>query len=116
MENTVCEYYSNIVSRQVDWLWYPYILFGKLTVLQGDPEEGKSTFVLNIVALLTQGRPMPDGYELQKPGVALYQCAEDGMADTIKPRLEKAGQIARELRTLSIMILPSRWKMEELRP
>lgn len=91
MENTVCEYYSNIVPKQIDWLWYPYIPLGKLTVLQGDPGEGKSTFILSIVALLTQGRSMPDGYELQKPGVAIYQCAEDGMADTIKPRLEKAG-------------------------
>lgn len=91
MADVVCEYYSNVVPKQVDWLWYPYIPFGKLTILQGDPGEGKSTFVLNIVARLTQGLPMPDGYDLYEPGVAIYQCAEDGMADTIKPRLERAG-------------------------
>ena len=91
MGNTICEYYSNVTAKPVDWLWYPYIPYGKLTVIQGDPGEGKSTFVLNLVSLLTNGQKMPDGYRLPGPGVAIYQCAEDGMADTIKPRLMKAG-------------------------
>lgn len=91
MESTVCKFYSNITPKPVDWLWYPYIPYGKLTVIQGDPGEGKSTFVLNMIALLTQGLSMPDGYTPKKPAVAIYQCAEDGVADTIKPRLEQAG-------------------------
>lgn len=91
MENAICEYYSNVTPKSIDWLWYPYIPFGKLTVIQGDPGEGKSTFVLNLVSLLTRGQPMPDGYKVPNPGVAIYQCAEDGVADTIKPRLEQAG-------------------------
>lgn len=91
MENTVYDYYSNIVPKPVEWFWYPYIPYGKLTVIQGDPGEGKSTFVLNLVALLTRGLPMPDGYKIPHPSVAIYQCAEDGVADTIKPRLEQAG-------------------------
>lgn len=91
MESAVCEYYSNITPKSVDWFWYPYIPYGKLTLIQGDPGEGKSTFVLNLAALLSQGRPMPDGSIIPEPGVAIYQCAEDGVADTIKPRLEQAG-------------------------
>lgn len=91
MSTTICEYYSNVTAKPVDWLWYPYIPLGKLTVIQGDPGEGKSTFVLNLVALLTNGQSMPDGYRLSAPGIAIYQCAEDGMADTIKPRLVQAG-------------------------
>lgn len=91
MERAICEYYSNITPKPVEWLWYPYIPFGKLTVIQGDPGEGKSTFVLNLVALLTKGKSMPDGFPVPHPGVAIYQCAEDGTADTIKPRLEQAG-------------------------
>ncbi len=91
MESAICEYYSNITPKPVEWLWYPYIPFGKLTVIQGDPGEGKSTFVLNLVALLTKGLSMPDGFPVPRPGVAIYQCAEDGTADTIKPRLEQAG-------------------------
>lgn len=91
MKNAICEYYSNVTPVPVEWLWYPYIPFGKLTVIQGDPGEGKSTFVLNLVAMLTKGQPMPDGFTYSKSRVAIYQCAEDGMADTIKPRLEQAG-------------------------
>lgn len=91
MESAIFNYYSNIAPKPVDWLWYPYIPFGKLTVIQGDPGEGKSTFVINLVSLLTQGKPLPDGYSIGRPCVAIYQCAEDGMADTIKPRLEQAG-------------------------
>ena len=91
MENAVFDYYSNIAPKPVDWLWYPYIPFGKLTVIQGDPGEGKSTFALNLISLMTRGAAMPDGFTPRHPYTAVYQCAEDGMADTIKPRLEQAG-------------------------
>lgn len=91
MESAVFDYYSNVTPKAVEWLWYPYIPLGKLTVIQGDPGDGKSTLVLNLVALLTRGMPMPDGYLSKGSHVAIYQCAEDGMADTIKPRLEQAG-------------------------
>ena len=52
------EYYSSVKQRKVEWLWYPYIPFGKLTILQGDPGEGKSTFILAIAALLTKLLPL----------------------------------------------------------
>lgn len=90
MDDTVYNFYSNVHTKPVEWLWYPYIPLGKLTVLQGDPGEGKSTFVLNIVARLTTGQEMPDGYSVGQQCVAVYQCAEDGAADTIKPRLQQA--------------------------
>ena len=91
MEGFHYDYYSNITPKAVDWLWYPYIPLGKLTVIQGDPGDGKSTFVLNLVALLTCGLPMPDGYVSNCSRIAVYQCAEDGIEDTIKPRLQQAG-------------------------
>ena len=91
MENALFDYYSNVIPKDVEWLWYPYIPLGKLTVIQGDPGDGKSTFVLNVIAQLTSGQPMPDGFNPTCSRVAVYQCAEDGMADTIKPRLEQAG-------------------------
>lgn len=90
MDDTVYNFYSNVHTKPVEWLWYPYIPLGKLTVLQGDPGDGKSTFVLNIVARLTMGQEMPDGYSVGQQCVAVYQCAEDGAADTIKPRLQQA--------------------------
>ena len=87
----IYEFYSAIEQRAVEWLWYPYIPYGKITVLQGDPGEGKSTLALNIAALLTQGKAMPDGFVCAGPQVVMYQCAEDNPADTIKPRLLAAG-------------------------
>jgi len=87
----IYEFFSDVQAQSVEWLWYPYIPCGKLTLLQGDPGEGKSTFMLNVAALLTQGRDMPDGYKIAHPHTVVYQCAEDNVADTIKPRLIAAG-------------------------
>jgi len=84
------EFFSSVKQRKIDWLWYPYIPFGKLTILQGDPGEGKSTFILAIAALLTRGKAMPDGYPIDKCQNVIYQTAEDDIADTVKPRLVAA--------------------------
>lgn len=58
------DYYSEAEETEeteVEWLWYPYIPYGKTTLLQGDPGQGKPTFIINIAALLTKGEDMPDG-------------------------------------------------------
>ena len=88
---TGLRFYSSVEKREIEWLWYPYIPCGKITVLQGDPGEGKSIFIINVVALLTRGEPMPDGSDGREPMQVLYQCAEDDIADTVKPRLLAAG-------------------------
>ena len=49
---------SDVEIKEVEWLWYPYIPYGKVTVLQGDSGDGKSTFVLNLAAMLSRGEPM----------------------------------------------------------
>jgi hypothetical protein len=54
-------YYSDITSCDVDWFWYPYIPYGKITLVQGDPGIGKSSMVLNLLALASTGEKMPDG-------------------------------------------------------
>lgn len=82
--------FSNVSRLEVGWLWYPYIPCGKITILQGDPGCGKSTMIMDIIGKLTTGRQLPDGRMLAPMNV-LYQCSEDGLSDTIKPRLEKAG-------------------------
>ena len=84
-------YYNTLSSRTVEWLWYPYIPYGKITILQGDPGEGKSTMMLQLAALITAGKAMPDGSGDKVPGNVIYQAAEDGIEDTIKPRLLAAG-------------------------
>lgn len=82
---------SDVQSKQVDWLWYPFIPYGKLTIIQGDPGDGKTTLVLNIAAKLSKGEGLDDDMQIQEPVNVIYQTAEDGLADTVKPRLELAG-------------------------
>ncbi len=50
---------SEIEQKKVQWLCYPYIPFGKVTLLQGNPSDGKSKLMLSIAALLSKGEPLP---------------------------------------------------------
>ena len=90
-EKMPIKYYSSLIAKSVDWLWFPYIPYGKITVVQGDPGDGKTTFVLNIAALLSNGLAMPESQETVIKSKILYQSAEDGAEDTMKPRLVSAG-------------------------
>ena len=81
---------KEIPIEMVRWLWYPYIPLGKLTLVQGDPGQGKTTFALAVIASLTRGEPLP-GCPAAEPMNVIYQTAEDGLADTIKPRLVASG-------------------------
>ena len=110
---------ETVEVEQIEWLLYPFIPFGKVTIIQGDPGEGKTTMVLQIIAKLTRGESIlpadptkdkrtdgdnEDGvvdkenirnnassYHLETPVNVIYQTAEDGLGDTIKPRLLAAG-------------------------
>lgn len=92
---------EQVEIEKIDWLLYPFIPFGKVTIVQGDPGEGKTTMVLQIIAKLTKGEAVlpsdSDESDLEEKTMALepvnviYQTAEDGLGDTIKPRLLSAG-------------------------
>lgn len=82
---------SEVQSQEIEWLWYPFIPYGKLTIVQGDPGDGKTTLILNIAAKVSRGEGLENGMNVPKPMNVIYQTAEDGLADTVKPRLEKAG-------------------------
>lgn len=82
---------SEVQSQEVKWLWYPFIPYGKLTIIQGDPGDGKTTLVLNIAAKLSKGEHLDNDMNVQESVNVIYQTAEDGLADTVKPRLELAG-------------------------
>ncbi len=81
---------SEVVSTNVEWLWKPYIPFGKVSILQGNPGEGKTYFAMQLAAACTGRKPLP-GMEVIEPFNMIYQTAEDGLGDTIRPRLEEAG-------------------------
>ena len=81
---------ADIRSQKIEWLWYPFIPYGKLTIIQGDPGDGKTTLVLNLAAKLSKGIGLDEDMQVSEPMNIIYQTAEDGLADTVKPRLEAA--------------------------
>ena len=81
---------SDVELTPVDWLWKPYLPFGKLSVLQGNPGEGKTHFAMHLAAACTNGKLLPN-MERMEPFNVIYQTAEDGLGDTVKPRLIEAG-------------------------
>ena len=109
---------DSVEVEQIEWLLYPFIPYGKVTIIQGDPGEGKTKMVLQIIAKLTRGEPILPVTDTTKekrsdeadsentdsdvegniqeqssisPVNVIYQTAEDGLGDTIKPRLLAAG-------------------------
>ena len=81
---------SDVELTPVEWLWKPYLPFGKLSVLQGNPGEGKTYFAMHLAATCTNGKLLPN-MERMEPFNVIYQTAEDGLGDTVKPRLIEAG-------------------------
>lgn len=78
---------DEVTVEEVEWLWYPYIPFGKLTIVHGDGGEGKTTLILQLAALLSRGEKLPCDSTEREPIKIIHQTAEDGLGDTIKPRL-----------------------------
>ena len=69
---------SEVESQEVKWLWYPFIPYGKLTIIQGDPGDGKTTLVLNIAAKLSKGESLDSDMDVQEPVNVIYQTADVG--------------------------------------
>ena len=69
--------FSQIQSTDISWLWYPYIAIGKITLLLGDPEDGKSDMVLDLISRLSKGKSLPDGTAIKEPMRSMYQIPAD---------------------------------------
>lgn len=82
---------QDVEQIPVEWLWHPYIPFGKLTTMLGNPGEGKTFLATEIIAACTNRKLLPGMNEPLEPFNVIYQTAEDGLGDTIKPRLLAAG-------------------------
>lgn len=82
---------ADIAPSEVQWLWKPYLARGRLAILDGEPNTGKSLVAIDLAARLSRGGPLPDGSLLAKPGTALILNAEDDLADTLRPRAAAAG-------------------------
>jgi hypothetical protein len=74
----------------IQWLWYGYFPLGSLSFIDGDPDTGKTSMLLDIAARITSGRPMPDGSQSIPPSAIMILTSEDDVANTIVPRLMAA--------------------------
>ena len=91
MDNLKIINMQNVKTEQVGFLWRPYIAYGKLSIVQGDPGCGKTTMLLAVTAEVTTGKAIAGSGGIAAPADVIFQTAEDGLADTIKPRLEQLG-------------------------
>ena len=90
---------ADVSPERVEWLWPKRVPKGKITVLDGDPDNGKSVLTTDLAARLTAGKSLPDGTPTEAAGVVIVS-AEDGAADTIRPRFDAAGGIPARARLL----------------
>jgi hypothetical protein len=84
---------ADVEPEAVCFFWRPYIALGKLTLLEGDPEVGKSWLTLAIASATSTGAPLPgeEHEEPKMPGKVLLLSAEDDFSDTIRVRLDMLG-------------------------
>jgi putative DNA primase/helicase len=82
---------SDVVSRPINWLWPGWIAGGKLHIIGGAPGLAKTTIALAFAATISAGGRWPDGTRCAEQGDAVIWSGEDGIADTLKPRLEAMG-------------------------
>ncbi len=94
---------SDVVPERVRWLWKSRIVLGKLNLVDGDPGLGKSAVTIDLAARVSAGKPWPDGSECEAGGVVILS-AEDGLADTIRPRFDAAG--GDPLRAVAVSTVP----------
>jgi len=82
---------ADLAAEPVSWLWPGRLAAGKLALIDGDPNQGKSLLTLDLAARFSTGQALPDGYRPEKPAPVLLMSGEDGIEDTIMPRLQAAG-------------------------
>jgi predicted ATP-dependent serine protease len=95
---------DEIEAKEIDWLWEPLVPYEKTTILEGDPEVGKSYLCMHLAALVTTGGVLPDGSRMEM-GNVLYISSEDDAADTIRPRMEQMGADLKRVRVLDDFIV-----------
>lgn len=94
---------SDVQPEKIDWLWKGFIALGHLTIVAGDPGMGKSIMTLDIASRISRGMPLPGEAAPRPPRRALVLNAEDGQADTLRPRAEAAGADLSKMIVLDIM-------------
>lgn len=86
MDNAAFISYAKVKTKKIEWLWFPYIAYGKITILEGDPGEGKTSIALFLASMFSKGGLGISDSELEPINI-VYQSAEDNPEDSIKPKL-----------------------------
>lgn len=90
---------EDLDAKPVEWLWKPWLPVGKLCLIDGDPGQGKSYMTLDLAARLSRGHAFPDDSRGPgKPITTLLISCEDGLSDTVLPRLDAMGADRRFIR------------------
>lgn len=86
-EKKTYKLYSEINEKNIEWLWYPYIPKGMVTIVQGDPKSGKTFMLIDIISRITRGDKKPLSDERFEEGNVILQNNDDPRDATLKPRL-----------------------------
>jgi len=86
----IVTFLSSVQPETVDWLWPGRFARGKYTLVSGEPGLGKTYLMIDCAARISRGGFWPDGARAPQ-GRVLYLTAEDGLADTIRPRFDALG-------------------------
>ena len=83
---------NDVQAKEIEWLWEPYIPLGKITLLRGNPGQGKTYFSMELASIVSNGSSFPgeSAFAGSEAGNVLLLSAEDDLGDTIKPRLINA--------------------------
>ena len=92
---------ADVIAEHIDWLWPSRLAIGKVNLLAGDPNLGKTLISLDIAARVSRGDRFPDSEERTQVGGVILLSAEDGLADTVRPRLDAAGADVRKIAALT---------------
>lgn len=107
--------YATIKRKPITWLWPQRIALGKLTLIAGDPDVGKSMLTCDLAARVSTGVGWPDRpHEMCAPGSVVMMNAEDGSEDTIGPRLDAANANCRKVYDLRSVIVKDRESGKEV--
>lgn len=91
---------ADVTPEPINWIWQGRIAAGKLNLIQGDAKVGKSYVVLDVASRVSAGLKWPDQSSNANRGAVLLMCAEDGLSDTIRTRVNLLGGDARQISSL----------------
>jgi putative DNA primase/helicase len=81
---------DTLEMETIEWLWLHWLALGKLHLIAGAPEAGKTTIALALAATTSSGSYWPDRTKAPVGNILIW-TSEDSLADTIKPRLVRMG-------------------------